>query len=268
MFVVMRPTAPALAPFVESFWYFAGRLPPGRERVLPSGEVQLLVNLHSDELRTYAGDGRVHRVGGAALQGAYRGPVVIDTAQQRAIVGVGFRAGGAYPFFAVPPSAVRDGLVPLDDLWGRDGAVLRDRLLSADGPAGVLRALEAALLARVARPLEPDPAVGYAVAAFDRGGATVGAVTERLGMTGKRFVRRFTEHVGLTPKRFARIRRLQRVIRSIAGGAPVDWARLAAETGFYDQAHLIHDFRSLAGLRPSEYRPRTPRERNHVPLPG
>lgn len=264
MFMVMRPTEPALAPFVRVFWYFTDQLPPGTERVLPSGEMQLLVNLHEDELRTYSGE-RVHRTGGTALQGAYRGPVVIDTAQQRAIAGVVFRPGGAFPFFAAPASAACDGLVALDDLWGRDGATLRDRLLSADEPRAVLRELEAALLARVARPLVPDPAVAFAVRAFDRG-APVGTVADRLGMTGRQFGRRFSDRIGLTPKRFARVRRFQRVLGAVGPGQPVDWARLAAESGFYDQAHLIHDFRALSGLSPTAYQPRTPSDRNHVPI--
>jgi len=303
--VVMRPTVPALAPFVESFWYFAQRLPNVRERVLPTGEMQLLVNLHEDELRSYDELGRARPVAGSALQGVHGGPVTIDTAQQRAIVGVGFRPGGAFPFFAPPASEVRDGLVPLDALWGRDGAVLRDRLLSAHGPDAVrpdwllsarrpdtvlsdgvqsasepgavrpdhlphgpdavLRTLQAVLLERLARPLVPDPAVGYAVAAFERG-AGVATVAERLGMTHKRFAGRFTDQIGLTPKRFARVRRFQRLIAAIPAQASVDWARLAADRGYYDQAHLIHEFRAFSGVRPTEYRPRSANERNHVPI--
>lgn len=263
----MRPTEPALRPFVESCWYFTSALPAGRERVLPVGGMQLLVNLFEDELRTYAGDRVVQRTPGAALQGAYRGPVVIDTEQQRAIVGVTFRPGGAYPFFPAPASATSDRLVPLDQLWGRDGAVLRDRLLSAGRPGHVLRCLEAALLSRVSRSPSPDPALRYAVAAFDRG-ARVGAVADRLGMTHRRFGRRFTDQVGLSPKRFARVRRFQRTLAAIGPRSQVDWALLAAEHGFYDQSHLIHEFQALAGISPTGYRPRTPSERNHIPLAG
>ena len=46
----------------------------------------------------------------------------------------------------------------------------------------------------------------------------------------------------------------------------VDWAEVAAEHGYADQAHLIHDFRSLTGITPSAYRPRSVAERNHVPV--
>ncbi|MGH8930211.1 MAG: helix-turn-helix domain-containing protein, partial [Egibacteraceae bacterium] len=91
-----------------------------------------------------------------------------------------------------------------------------------------------------------------------------------LGMTPKRLARRFADEVGLTPKRFARVRRFQRLL--VAAGdaaraaAGVDWARLASECGYYDQAHLIHDFRAFSGMSPSSYRPRSAWERNHVQL--
>jgi AraC-like DNA-binding protein len=266
MQLVVPPSAPQLAPFVESLWYVQGARPPGRELVLPSGAMQLLVNLDADELRAYHG-ARVQEVSGAALQGVRSGATEIDSGQLRAMAGVAFRPGGAFPFTVSPSSATVDELVGLDELWGRDGAVLRDRLLSAPTPHAVLSTLEAVLLARAVRPLGPDPVTAFALSAFERG-ASVAAVTERLGMTSKRFGRLFLEQVGLTPKRFSRVRRFQRLLGLVTSDAEVDWASRAVESGYYDQSHLIHEFRELSGLRPTEYRPRSPGERNHVALPA
>lgn len=86
-------------------------------------------------------------------------------------------------------------------------------------------------------------------------------------MTTRSLARRFAALVGLSPKRFARVRRCQRLLRVAAGaGAAPDWARLAAECGYHDQAHLIHEFRELAGSTPGGYAPRSPGEHNHVVL--
>jgi AraC-like DNA-binding protein len=226
-----------------------------------------MVNLHEDEFRTYEGPEHetVQRTRGTVLAGPRARHTVIDTEEQRCLVEVNFELGGAAPFFTVPASATRDELVDLEELWGRDGAVLRERVLEAVTPDQKLQAVEAALLEHLARPSETDPALAFALAAFERG-FSVADVTSRLGLLPKRFVRRFREQVGLTPKRFSRVRRLQRVLRAVEKGGHVNWADTAARHGYCDQAHLINDFRELTGITPTAYRARSGEEWNHVPL--
>jgi AraC-like DNA-binding protein len=266
---VTRAPSPPLAPFVESFWYVkadAAHFSHARERVLPHGRLSILVNLAEDELRWYEGPsyGITRRLPGAALCGAFDRHFAIDTDEQRDICGVAFRPGGAAPFLGLPADETRDAHVALADLWGTDGAVLRERLLEARSPDALLRTLEAALLRR-ARDLTIDPAVDFAIGAFDRG-AAVGAVTERLGISPGRFIRRFAGVVGLTPKRYARLSRFERVLIAVEDGRDVDWARVAQDCGYFDQAHLIHEFRAFGGLCPSAYQPRSPGERHHQRL--
>jgi AraC-like DNA-binding protein len=263
MQVVVRP--PLLAPYVSSIGYLEGRFAHARERALPTGTMQLLVNLDSDRFHSYAADGSALSVPGVALQGASSRPTVIDPADQRAVLWVAFRPGGAYPFFRVPAVKTTDQLVALDELWGREGVVLRERLLDASTPREKLRLVAAALLAHAT--LEPDPAVTAAVGALRRG-ASVSGVSDALGWTPRLLYRRFGDHIGLAPKRFARLQRFQRLVASVARGPqPIDWARRAAEHGYHDQSHLIHEFRDFAGLSPSQYTPRSPADRNHVPIP-
>jgi AraC-like DNA-binding protein len=57
----------------------------------------------------------------------------------------------------------------------------------------------------------------------------------------------------LTPKLFARVCAFQRVIRSIGQRSEIDWADTAATCGYYDQAHLIREFRAFSGLTPVSY---------------
>lgn len=266
--IYTRKPAGALAPFVESIWYFTcDGFAHERERILPSGSMQLLVNLDEDEIRTYHGPAyaTVERVSGAALSGTYRGHFAIDTAEQRSIAGVAFRSGGAYPFFRPPADEVAGAHLGLDDLWGRDGLTLRDRLLDARSPEAILDRLESVLLERAVRPLDLDGALDFAVNAFDRG-ASVAAVLARIGGSSRRFLREFAERVGLTPKRFERVRRFRHVLDAIEVGRPVSWARIALACGYYDQAHLINDFREFSGITPTAYAPRSYGDRLHVPL--
>ncbi|ATB50266.1 AraC family transcriptional regulator [Corallococcus macrosporus DSM 14697] len=253
-----------LAPLVEFLWTYEGQLAHGFERVLPSGRMQLLVNLHEDVLRDHGLDGRLaHKTRGVAIQGAHTAPRVVDTAGQRAICGVSFAPGSASPFLGMPALELTGKVVDLHELWGRDGVLLRERLLQAPTAEARLDVLEAALLERGRTSKPRDEAVAVACSLLV-GGASVRAVGARLGLSPRRLIERFQVHVGIKPKLFARIARFQRVLES--AGGEMTWATLAVEHGFSDQAHLVREFRAFSGATPVAYRPRSDEAPNHVPL--
>jgi AraC-like DNA-binding protein len=263
--LVARPRSPALSPFVASFHYHESAFPAVVERILPSGQAHLMINLEEDEFRTYGGvDCRaVHRTKGAVLAGPHGRFTAIDTREQRCLVAVEFKLGGVAAFLPMPASEACDRVVVLDEVWGRGGGVLRDRLCEARTPADKFRVLEAVLLERMVRSW--DPAIAFAVCALERGMA-VAEVSSHVGLLPKAFVRHFRARVGLAPKRLSRVRRLQRIVGSVCHGGDADWCLVAAEHGYADQAHLIHDFRDLTGITPTGYRPSSPQRRNHVPV--
>ncbi len=260
---------PLLRRYVSSIWAFEaapGELAHARERALPGAGMQLLINLDEDELRWWSGErfDRLHRIRGAAIEGPREVAIAIDTAQQAAIMGVGFLPGGASGFFRTPASALHGGHVELDAVWGRDGALLRERLLAEPTMEARLDVLEQTLLSRFS---PRGDAVFRAVAALDAGWS-VARVVDAAGSGEKAFARRFVEAVGMTPKRYARLGRFQRVLQAVAHGRGVSWSQVAAETGLYDQSHLVHEFRAFAGITPGQYAPRTPAELRHVPIDG
>ena len=263
--VAVRPHAPVLARFVRSFHYHEGELAPAVERILPTGQAHLMINLEEDEFRTYTGPNceKTHRDRGAVLSGPHGKPVAVDKRQWRWLIAVEFAVGGVSPFLSMPASEIRDQVVELGDIWGRNGSLLREQLCMPSSPADKFPRLEKALLEHLAR--FPDPAAAAALPLLDHG-VSVAETRDRVGLLPKTFVRRFREHVGLSPKRLSRVRRLQRVLASIERPSGIDWCAVAAEHGYTDQAHFIHDFRDLTGMTPTAYRASSPRRRNHVPL--
>ncbi len=97
-------------------------------------------------------------------------------------------------------------------------------------------------------------------------GASVSRVVEQTGFSQRRFIQLFSEEVGLTPKLFSRVSRFQKVIRTAHRVDEINWAQVALDCGYYDQPHFVHDFRSFAGITPSEYLLRKTPHVNHVPM--
>jgi transcriptional regulator GlxA family with amidase domain len=78
----------------------------------------------------------------------------------------------------------------------------------------------------------------------------VSAVAVALGVSERQLRRVFHEIVGMSPKAFARLARFRRALRAVHDDSRLSWAAIAAATGYYDQAHLIEEFRAIAGVTP------------------
>lgn len=162
----------------------------------------------------------------------------------------------ARAMFGVPLHELVDWVVPVDELWGREGRELLDALAPFEGRSrAVVAALENTLVRRLgrAKPAAHPELVRHAARALARGaGASAGipALAKRLGVSERTLREAFREHIGLSPKRYARIARIRRVV-SRAGTAR--WADLALEHGFYDQAHLNAEFRALLRVAPRDF---------------
>jgi AraC-like DNA-binding protein len=263
--------APPLSDFVAMLWSYEGyHQPHDKERLLPDGSMELVINLDEDLVRVYdpRDTAKFHTLRGSIVVGAHSEFFVIDTAQQHSVAGVHFKPGGAFPFLDLPAGELRNTLVSLEDLWGPRAGQLRERLLAAATPEARLRILERALLAQAAGRLDRHPAVAFALREFHGLPHTraIADVTGRIGLSAKRFIQVFSGEVGLTPKLFCRIRRFQRALRRIDAGRPVEWTAVALDCGYFDQAHFIHDFRAFSGINPSTYVAQRTEHLNHVPI--
>ncbi|NBD08328.1 MULTISPECIES: helix-turn-helix domain-containing protein [Corallococcus] len=267
--VLHRPKAP-LDEFVEFFWVsssYVGQAP--RERVLPTGAQALVVHLGETPLRVYSGEDTTEAAEalGAILCGARSSPLIIGTTFGPT-VGVHFKPGGARPFFDAAADALAEQTVALDALWGTSARSLRERLMEASSPLEQVRLLEEHLLHRLRRSFELAPALRASLDAFERPDLTsVAEVNRRTGLSPKRLLALFREEVGLSPKTFWRVRRFRAALRDLDQGA-LRGAALAAEHGYFDQAHFLREFRSLAGSNPREYLAARVAGTDHVSVHG
>ncbi len=254
--------APPLSGFVDFFWFFEGwDGSHPMEHVLPDGAFELVINLREGPRKLFDRHdlSRCTSFRRGWISGAHSQYIVIDTMPGASMIGAHFKPGGAAPFLGFPAAEFQDRVVEFDAIWGSRAVELRDRLLAAPGPSAKFALLEMFLAAKLAR----RPAngvrrdgVAWATAQFCRQPEvqSIGAAARHLGMSHKHFIDQFRRQVGLAPKLFCRIRRFQGVLAQVNCGRPVDWAEVACECGYYDQAHFINDFHAFSGLNPSAYR--------------
>ena len=266
-----QPTGP-LVQSVDRLWMCADQPLHGRERILPSGTVELVFNLRDDEIRIYDPTqlDSCRRFSGAIVSGPYRACFAIDPMQHASIIGVHFRPGGAFPFFGAADE-LADAHVDLEALWGRSAGELRERLAGA-APARRFAMLEAALLAHWRHGWRRHAGVAFALNAT---GHSCGSTSTRDAAKGaclsqRRFIQAFSREVGLTPKLYWRVQRFQRARQAIERQAAPDWAAVAMDCGYFDQSHMIRDFRAFSGRTPTALARRAGRPvlNNHVPELG
>jgi len=263
---VHRPQ-PALAAYVDYLWALRDVPAHAAERVLPSGTLELVINLAHDtfEIRTGA-PAQALRFTGAMVSGAYERFFLIDTRDHADVLGVHFKPGGAWPLLGVAPGDLADRHSDLDALWSTsDVRILREQLVATPHEQR-FDVLEAALLAHCeARALHP--ACAYAVRALESG-ERVAAVAEAVSLSPRRLQAVFQEHVGTTPKRYARLCRFQHALRALEPRPAPAWPSIAAAAGYCDQSHMIREFQAIAGCAPLELwrARRAPVKAHHVAL--
>jgi methylphosphotriester-DNA--protein-cysteine methyltransferase len=265
---------PPLGEYIDRFWFCSDTPSHPRELILPSGTVELVINLSDDEIRIFdPGDpARVRRYPGAVVSGPYSNCFLIDPLVHASIIGVHFRPGRATPVLGVPASELANAHVDLSACWGPAAAELRERLCAAASPAKRFAVLEEVLLRRLRQTPPRHGAIPVALDALERAdaGVKVRDLAGRVGLSQRRFIQLFTAEVGLTPKLYGRVRRFQRARELVRSAAEPDWAAVAVACGFFDQSHLIRDFGEFSGLSPVAYlnRRSTHALLNHVPWVG
>jgi AraC-like DNA-binding protein len=242
----LTPT-PRLRRYVDRLRLGYERIPDGQtvvERVIPDGAIHLLFN---------SGDctGLVAEVTGATTTAA-----VITLRGTIAGVGVQLRPGGVAAILGVPAGELAGRTVHPSDLWGRDADHALEQLAAA--PHGRRRAhlIERLLLERLAR-TQPDPHRGADLAmqhVTDTGGRlSVAALARHLGVGERRLEQIFHSHVGMSPKAAARLARFRAAVDLLQRTPRPSWAEIATSAGYYDQAHLVRDWKRITGLAPTAF---------------
>lgn len=171
------------------------------------------------------------------------------------IVGARFAPAGVRAFVDPPASELVDDTFAVEQVVGRSLARDLEAIVGACPPDDRIARIQDALVEKLKRNRHHDPLVSRLVEVMDRAGGKVSieGLASRTSLTRRQLERRFLSAVGQSPKALAQVFRFQRVLAHLTAEQPSCGASLAADCGYYDQAHLIRDFKRFAGKTPRAF---------------
>ncbi len=236
-----RNPSPELASWIEHYWVVSWDLrglPPYAAETLPHPNFQV-----------------IFEKGRSAVSGVFTGKFSRTLEGKSHVFGVKFAPGAFRPFLREPASSFTDRTVPLKRVFGKDIAGLEKILTGPEKEDRMIAAANAFFGARIPANDEAVVRAGELVRLILRQSEikTVDDLELRTGI-GKRTLQRiFNEYIGVSPKWVIRRYRLHELIERFKSGKKMEWSDLALELGYFDQAHLINDFRSMVGYSPVRY---------------
>ena len=267
----IRPSA-LLSAFVECYWYVDASAEESSvvpDAILPNGTSNLIFNLSGCRHHEY-GDTSLASFQSLEtrwLSGIRDRVVVVGPTVRTHVVGIRFKPGGLEVFADVPSVEFARLTVDPDELWGIDCHCLHSRLLDASSVEGQFELLEDWLLDRFDRHAAHDGLLeSLNLLETMSGNVSITRLAGVADLSPRQYRRRFEQAVGVTPKVLARMIRFRNLVARLVPATRVDWAGIAIECGYFDQAHLIADFRDFAGVSPGEYMRRGPQVPGFMPL--
>lgn len=236
-----RDPSPALAPFVERYWIVRWDLrdaAPYAQETLPYPCVNLVFGMHRPGVFGVPTERFVARLDGAGW-----------------VVGVKLRPGGFRPFWPDEIASLTDRELSLAAAFGDRGVAIDRAVHDAPDDDTRVARIETFLAGFSAAP-DPridDVARAVELALADPALARVDELAARAEIPVRTLERLFRAYVGVSPKWVIRRFRVQEAAARAATGAALDWAALAHELGYFDQAHFIRDFKAQVGRTPAEY---------------
>lgn len=230
-----EPPPDDLAPFIDGFWSVRWDLegkPPFEQEILPYPCVNLSTG-----------------VGGFEVHGPATKRFVAQLSGRGGVFGTRFSPAGFSAFSRVPLRDVVDRIVPAEAALGRaptrtsdDFEAVRAEVETFLRSFEPVRTEQMELADRLVRLAQEDRAIAQAE-----------DLARAASMSVRSLHRLFEQHVGVGPKWIVRRSRVQEAADRVARGEHVDWAGIAQELGYTDQAHLTHDFRAQVGFTPAAY---------------
>ena len=245
------PPPAGLGHVVQCFWFLRGAGEAGGTQTLvPDGRSEIVIHLR-EPFALLDGGGAARPQARVLAAGQLLGPLTLAPSADADVIGVRFRTEAASAVLGGALEEVTGLVAPLAEVKPGLEAALLDAAARERTPEQRAEALSRVLAGVVLR--GPAPLVRGAVAALEPPAGRIRELARGLGTTARTLERRVRDATGLSPRALRAVLRFRRVFRRLDRAPAGSWARVAVESGYYDQAHMIREFRRFAGVSPGRF---------------
>lgn len=249
-FKIIQPS-PLLAPYIKNYWLLKTACDsPTLARTVPCGMMNLifhrgnrLLSVHESELQPRA-----------FLSGHEKSFADLEYNGQINMISVVFRPVGVKAFFDLPMNKIYNLRVTASDLEDKELAELEHSLISTEDDQSCILLIEQFLLKRLCNLAEYNlKRIEATIQLINSDQTDIALLAGTACLSTKQFQRIFSEYVGVNPKEFTRTIRFQRALHILETQPQTSLTALAYICGYFDQSHMIKEFKALSGYTPSEY---------------
>ncbi|MCP4115719.1 MAG: helix-turn-helix domain-containing protein [Desulfobacteraceae bacterium] len=232
-----------LQPYIDRYWSYAtdsAAISLNRNRIIPDGCIDIIFDLSpSAALKSF-------------VVGAMTKPMESDRTN---LVGVRFNPGMAYPFFNVPMHEVTDRLVDYFEFAGRETTHLLNQLMDLNTTHRQIELLNKTFINKLSsiNPIDPKMARALALIRKTQGRCSIKQTCDDIGWSRQHLARKTLTYTGITAKFLAQVTRVRHVIKRHGTNSFQNWSQLSVDVGYYDQSHMINEFRRITGQTPVEF---------------
>ncbi len=227
-----------------------------KDKYLPDGTINIIFELTGNPKFIYHNNtGEISQTcSDVWFSGVLKDYITISSHHEEMMVLV-FKPGAGFPLIHGSVAFYTNRVVPAEEIFGPTILNLLQELKQPTPAEEKFRAIEKWL----DRQLNADDfyleVIRYAIEAIENSPTQINLskLSEKLGYSQKQFIQLFKKYVGLTPKQFHRIVRFNEILAAVENKETISWTMVAADCGYFDQAHFIKDFQSFSGINPKKY---------------
>lgn len=255
-YFISKPTYP-LSLFVKQYWAIDDCLPTGKEhiqRIIPNGLMELTFYFGK---RPKALDENKQLQGNTILNGLPRSYYDLSITEKLSMFSISFQPHGAKMFFGIPSNEFFDQNVPLEFIIKNSVDEFESDLNQSNSFRDKVCIAEKFLMTQLFNHYKEYEAkrMAHSIALINqaKGQITIEKLFSASFLSRKQYERTFSSYIGTSPKQFLRIVRFQNTLYQKQKDRNISLTKLAYHCGYYDQSHMINDYKLLSGITPTQY---------------